>query len=94
LNDFGNLKRIVVPDGSAYPGFVGSRDLSRTIHASNLWPAANPVLTIGWYSTLADTAWADSVPLRNKAMTSANKKTYLQPALARLEALLDISILP
>jgi hypothetical protein len=67
--------------------------LSRTIHASNFWPAAKPVLTIGWYAKAADNAWADSVPVSNEAMTSANEKIQLRAILGRLETLLNITML-
>src|ERR1017187_10387076 len=47
VNVLGNVKRIVAPAGTAYPGTLGSGDLSKTNHASNGLRAASPVLTIG-----------------------------------------------
>jgi hypothetical protein len=42
----------------AYPGICGSADLSKTNQASKGCEAANPVLTIGWYSTVTEGASA------------------------------------
>jgi hypothetical protein len=48
VNSGGKVKRTVVPAGIAYPGTVGSADLSNTNQASNGCLAASPVLIMGW----------------------------------------------